>query len=264
MSSKKNKVWLFLCMVLVLAGCGGSAPGAAKSPRSGGFDSAGFGDAEAAPPAQSGGAPRDAPPEPGAPPPAPPAPATAAKPSAKSESTSTPRAEERATRERSPDSRPGLGTEWGETRTSRIHDVTFVREASRPFAVATLHYNDRRDVHAMANLHAQRETRRDVPAGGGADTIAIKDSGGSPLEAVRVNDRTMVVRKARQRFSIVLPNNPGTCSSQSTTSRASKSFTKKPGPFKNQGYLLIHSRPSKTRASSIPKPRAPLSHLSVP
>src|SRR5207244_4524638 len=33
-----------------------------------------------------------------------------------------------------PQERPGLGTEWGESRTSRVHDVTFVRgDADRPF-----------------------------------------------------------------------------------------------------------------------------------
>ena len=58
----------------------------------------------------------------------------------------------------------------------------------------------------MANLHAQRDTRRDVLAGGGAITIAVKDSGGNPLEAVNVGDRTMIVGQAWQRYSIVLTN----------------------------------------------------------
>src|SRR5262249_24584676 len=113
---------------------------------------------------------------------------------------------EEAPRDTSADARPGLGTEWGETRTSRVHDVTFVRDSSRPFAAATLHYNDRRGVDAMANLHAQRDTRRDVLAGGGAITIAIKDASGNPLEAVHVGDRTMIVGQAGQRYSIVLTN----------------------------------------------------------
>ena len=58
----------------------------------------------------------------------------------------------------------------------------------------------------MANLHAQRDTRRDVSAGGGAISISIRDAGGNPLEAVHVGDRTMVVGQAGQRYSIVLTN----------------------------------------------------------
>ncbi|MBX3206458.1 MAG: hypothetical protein KF764_15395 [Labilithrix sp.] len=226
-----KKIWLFLCLVLVLAGCGGGVGGSG-----GGAKSAGNApEAQGYPPAQyaaesvssqssgprtaSIGATADA----AQPSPAPP-----------------PRSEEKSTsREPSPDSRPGLGTEWGETRTSRVHDVTFVRDSSRPFALATLHYNDRRGVDAMANLAAQRETRHDVPAGGGAVTIAIKDASGNPLEAVRAGDRTLVVGQAGQRYSVVLTNHTSHRFESVVTVDGLDVINGKPGTAENRGYVLL-------------------------
>lgn len=227
----KKKIGLFLSMVMLLAGCGGglgggrakSASGPGGEPRaeaqayspsqpaaergSAAAPSGAFADAEATQPS-----------------PAPP-----------------PHSQERSTsaREPSPDSRPGLGTEWGETRTSRVHDVTFVRDSSRPFALATLHYNDRRGVDAMASLHAQRESQRDVAAGGGAVTIAIKDASGTPLEAVRVGDRTMVVGQAGQRYSVVLTNHTNHRFESVVTVDGLDVINGKPGTAENRGYVLL-------------------------
>lgn len=218
-----KKIWLFLCLVLVLAGCGGGARKDASSPTGGG---------------SSAGASRSGPVmadsfESAAE--APRASVDAVQPSA-----APPRQESAsAAREPAPESRPGLGTEWGETRRSRVHDVTFVRDSSRPFAVAALHYNDRRGVDAMANLHAQRDTRRDVAAGGGAVTIAIKDASGEPLEAVHVGDRTLVVGQAGQRYSIVLTNHTSHRFESVVTVDGLDVINGKPGTTESRGYVLL-------------------------
>jgi hypothetical protein len=222
--STKN-IWLVL--LLVLTGCGGAAPKEVESPRGTGQSSvpaeapASF-DRETSTPA--------APP---APPPAKgdfkagrPGPAAPAQTEARAP-------------EPSPESRPGLGTEWGETRTSRVHDVTFVRDSSRPFALAALHYNDRRGVDAMANLHAQRDTQRAVSTGGGAVSIAIKDANGSPLEAVHVGDRTLVVGQAGQRYSIVLSNHTDHRFEAVVTVDGLDVVNGKPGSMENRGYVLL-------------------------
>jgi hypothetical protein len=39
--------------------------------------------------------------------------------------------------------RPGLGTTFGEERDSRVREVAFLRESSRPSVVLTLRYDDR-------------------------------------------------------------------------------------------------------------------------
>ncbi len=214
-----KKIWVFLCFLLVLAGCGGgSAPKAATSPgegRQGGFTAA-----------KSEGVDSDA---------RPPAPASAAESATPS---AAPR-QDRAAREPAPESRPGLGTEWGETRSSRVHDVTFVRDSSRPFAVATLHYNDRRGVEAMANLQAQRETRREVLSGNGAVSISIRDANGEPLDAIRAGDRTLVVGQAGQRYSIVLTNHTGHRFESVVSVDGLDVINGKPGTLQNRGYVLL-------------------------
>lgn len=233
-----KKLWLFVALMMVLAGCGGGS-----SSRGGSFPSAdakappaksasGF-DAESSAPAQGGfggGTQSTATTSPNAPPPSP------------GSASSAPR-EERASRdsvksEPSPESRPGLGTEWGETRTSRVHDVTFVRDSSRPFAVATLHYNDRRGVDALANLHSQRGARS-LTTGGGAVTVSIRDANGNPLEAVHVGDRTFVIGSAGQRYSMVLTNNTSHRFEAVATVDGLDVVNGKPGNFDNRGYVLL-------------------------
>src|SRR5690348_12794809 len=63
-------------------------------------------------------------------------PGGAAPSAAKADSASMPAAEAE------PGDRPGLGTQWGETRDSRITSVPFERgDGSNPFATAVVYYN---------------------------------------------------------------------------------------------------------------------------
>ena len=85
-----------------------------------------------------------------------------------------------------PTERPGLGTGWGESRTSHVHEVAFEREGATPFAMGALHYNDRHGVEALASYH-QAVTGgffHDVPEAGGAITVAIVGDNGMPLDAL--------------------------------------------------------------------------------
>jgi hypothetical protein len=240
-----KKLWLFLALMMVLAGCGGSSPsrggsfpgGAeAKGPaKSGsGFDAEG----DSAPaPAQAqpafGGAPTTATTSPNAPPPS-----ASGGSVAREESRSSATKDSAKPSEPAPESRPGLGTEWGESRTSRVHDVSFVRDSSRPFALATLHYNDRRGVDALANLHSQRSARS-LTTGGGAVTVSIRDANGNPLEAVHVSDRTFVIGAAGQRYSIVLTNNTSHRFEAVATVDGLDVVNGKAGNFDNRGYVLL-------------------------
>jgi hypothetical protein len=225
MSTKK--IWVFLCLLLVLSGCGGGLgqQKSAQPPR----QASAFGGEEKASSAPSDFAAPGVEAQSAAPPPVPTTPSGGASAARKSD----------APREPAPESRPGLGTEWGETRTSHVHDVSFVRDGSRPFAIATLHYNDRKGVEAMANLHAQRETRRDLAAGGGAVTVAIRDAGGNNLEAMRVGDRTMVVGQAGQRYTIVLTNHTSHRFESVVTVDGLDVINGKSGNFDNRGYVLL-------------------------
>jgi hypothetical protein len=107
-----------------------------------------------------------------------------------------------------PSARPGLGTEWGETRFSRITTVPFVRaDASSPFATSSLFYNDEQGARAMANVAGFRRTSSGVSnIGGGAVQIGLRDESGRFLNGFVAGDKSYVVGESGQRYTIVVRN----------------------------------------------------------
>ena len=79
--------------------------------------------------------------------------------------------------QKSPESSPGLGTQWGETRTSVISSAPFTRaDSSSPFATASLFYNDEQGAQAMASFAGfRRISHGSVDIGGGIATVSLKD-----------------------------------------------------------------------------------------
>jgi hypothetical protein len=233
-----KKLWLFVGLVLFLAGCAGSAGSKASpnAPASDGYAGGSYpqsqpGYAPSEVSVQSEGAAKSASP--------PPPPASAPRSSAAGASADSSSRSRFEPSTPAPEQRPGLGTEFGEARTSRVHDVSFVREAGRPFAIAALNYNDRRGVDALASVAARRDSSRSVATGGGAVTISIRDAGGEPLEAVHVGDRTFVVGQAGQRYSIVLQNHTSHRFEAVGTVDGLDVINGKPGTFDNRGYVLM-------------------------
>jgi hypothetical protein len=143
--------------------------------------------------------------------------------------------------EPAPRERPGLGTEWGETRESRVHDVAFFRATpGLPFGVAQLYYNDRPGVEALTAYHGGGTPYSlDVSAANGAITVYIVDrEWGMPLEATRVGDRTYVVGQEGHRYSIILANRTGHRYEAVATVDGLDVINGKPGSYDNRGYLL--------------------------
>lgn len=61
-----------------------------------------------------------------------------------------------------PQDRPGLGTKWGETRKSTVVGASFLRaKPPEPLVSASIYYNDRAGIEAMASAS---RLRRDWPA----------------------------------------------------------------------------------------------------
>ncbi|MSP59709.1 MAG: hypothetical protein EXR72_05085 [Myxococcales bacterium] len=114
---------------------------------------------------------------------------------------------EEPAREAEAQERPGLGTEWGETRVSRVRDVPFERGADRPVALATIFYNDRQGVDAMVQHHVRNAAHFDapIPVRGGI-TASVVDENGRAHEAVSVAGRVYVVGEAGRRYSLVVAN----------------------------------------------------------
>ena len=208
--------WLFLSLMLLLAGCGGGASHRPQTPLAEGSaksatasESVGFADSQ--PSTQAAPAP----------------------PSAGSDARAS-RPQEEPSRER-----PGLGTEYGESRNSRVHDVTFERDSSRPFAIASLNYNDRKGVDALVANAERREPLRSFAAGGGAVTVSIRDENGDALEALRVGGRTFVIGQPGERYIIVLENRTSHRFEAVTTVDGLDVVNGKDGNFENRGYVLM-------------------------
>jgi hypothetical protein len=136
--------------------------------------------------------------------------------------------------------RPGLGTGWGEARASHVHEVAFERDSATPFALGTLHYNDRRGVEALASYH-QAVTGgffHDVPEAGGAITVSVVGENGSPLDALKVGDRTYVVGHDGERYSIVLTNHTNHRFESVATVDGLDVVNGHPAGLDNRGYIL--------------------------
>jgi hypothetical protein len=141
----------------------------------------------------------------------------------------------------SPQSRPGLGTEWGEERVSPIEDVPFRRaDESRPIAATDLRYDDERGVLALAAHVADRAPRgHESSAAGGAISIWLKDGHDTPLDVVQIAGQTFVVGEAGERYTIVLENHSGHRFEAVSTVDGLDVINGKPGSVRNRGYLLM-------------------------
>ena len=118
-------------------------------------------------------------------------------------------AEKSASRADEPSDRPGLGTEWGETRFSKITTVPFVRaDVSNPFATASFFYNDEQGARDMANLSGfRRFAAGSVAAAGGVVNIGLRDEGGRFLSGFAASGKSFVIGEAGRRYIIVVHNN---------------------------------------------------------
>lgn len=217
-----KRIGLFVTLVSVMVGCG-AAPPSARAPLA---DSSG----QAAPSAQKSspsgrGYSSEVDVQPSAPSPS-----------------EAPSAGQRAadSAERAPQSRPGLGTEWGEARRSEVRDVSFVRaDAVRPFAMATLHYNDRAGVDALISLRdRQGNTSRELPTANGLVAVSVRDGSGDPLEAIRFRDRTYLIGQAGERYTLVLQNRSAHRFEAIATVDGLDVVNGQPGSLDNRGYVL--------------------------
>lgn len=140
--------------------------------------------------------------------------------------------------ESAPAERPGLGTEWGETRDSPTTEVSFFRaEPQRPFAVARVFYNDREGALAQAGYRGASRFY-DVPAARGAITFSLRGDDGDPLEAVSTGGRVYVVGQEGQRYSIVIENHTPARFEAVTTVDGLDVISGRIGSFTNRGYIL--------------------------
>ena len=108
-----------------------------------------------------------------------------------------------------PADRPGLGTQWGETRNSRISTVQFQRaDVGSPFATAALFYNDEEGARAMTASSGFRRT----PSGSfsianGLVSVGLRAESSQFFGGFVSAGRNYVVGESGHRYTIVVRNN---------------------------------------------------------
>ena len=213
----------FLALGLVAlsgaVGCGGAgAPEAARSPSQPMGEQAGYGDVNAK------GMPA---PEASAAPAAPPPPDSWREKSAKSEAPQ-------------PENRPGLGTQWGETRTSRISMVSFERaDQGSPFASAALYYNDEEGARAMASGSGFRRTPSGMfTVSNGLVSVGLRDESRQFFTGLVSGGRNYAVGEAGHRYTIVVRNNTSFRLEVVLSVDGLDVLDGKPASFAKRGYIV--------------------------
>lgn len=107
-----------------------------------------------------------------------------------------------------PAERPGLGTEWGEARSSQVYERGFERATpERANGLAMLYYNDREGARAMTNYADYREAgNATVFVPGTNVSISLRDDGNRLLPAYYASGHTYAVGEAGQHYKIVIRN----------------------------------------------------------
>lgn len=114
--------------------------------------------------------------------------------------------------------RPGLGTEFGESRYSPVTDTPFERSSREPWFLGTIHYNDGQGAQAQqVHLHRRyvagepmwRTYSNGRPSAWSGISISIVDENGVPLPAYHLPNHVLVVGTAGQRYAIQVENRTG-------------------------------------------------------
>ncbi|MCK6587372.1 MAG: hypothetical protein L6Q76_07295 [Polyangiaceae bacterium] len=221
-------------IAVATAACGGSAshgeaayggsPGTAEVTSTG---SAKGGDFEGSPVAQSA---------PGQPPP----PAARMESGGAAADSAAPRAAEMERPSSEPADRPGLGTEWGETRRSSITTVPFVRaDPTQPIATAAMFYNDAEGARAMASSAGfQRTAGGAVTGGSGLVSVGLRDEHGGFLPGFIAGGRNYVIGEAGRRYSIVIRNRTQNRLEIVVSVDGLDVIDGRPAAFSKRGYLV--------------------------
>ncbi|AKT44160.1 hypothetical protein [Chondromyces crocatus] len=136
--------------------------------------------------------------------------------------------------------RPGLATQWGETRHSRITTVSFTRaEPTNPFAMTSLFYNDEEGAQAMASAAGfRRLAPQAFTLGGGAVAIGLRGEGGQFLSGFVAGEKTFAMGQQGQRYSIVLRNLTPNRIECVVSVDGLDVLDGQPAAFSKRGYLL--------------------------
>ncbi len=105
--------------------------------------------------------------------------------------------------------RPGLGTRFGERRSSEVVQRRFVRGARNPFAQVAIHYNNLAGIRQQAAFRGTSLQELRARTRGGGLSISLLDEYGNLLQGGNGGGRTYVVGRDNQRYTIQIRNDTG-------------------------------------------------------
>lgn len=133
--------------------------------------------------------------------------------------------------------RPGLATEWGETRNSPITTTQFTRaNPTSPTATAMLYYNDEQGIAAMSSNY--RSFNAIFPVDGNLASFSLNDKNGNSLSGLTTNGRNYVIGESGDRYSIVVRNNTANRLEAVLSVDGLDVLDGKPATFTKRGYLI--------------------------
>jgi hypothetical protein len=152
----------------------------------------------------------------------------------------SPSDESRSRRPLEPDpARPGLGTTWGETRTSRVSSSPFERASRNPFELQSISYNDANGIDAMLRGGSFAAFQPDRPAlDNGMLSVRVLDDNGSPLPTYFGSGRALVAGEHGQRYTIQIANRTANRFEAVVTVDGLDVIDGQPGSFDKRGYLV--------------------------
>jgi hypothetical protein len=135
--------------------------------------------------------------------------------------------------------RPGLGTEWGETRESRVSSAPFERQDwNTPITTTSFFYNDEAGVRAMLGSGYWDRRTDGISAARGAITIRVVDESGSALPTFSAGGRSYVMGNDGARYAIRIQNQTGARFEAVATVDGLDVIDGQPGSFEKRGYLV--------------------------
>lgn len=135
--------------------------------------------------------------------------------------------------------RPGLGTEWGETRTSRVSSAPFERDdVDNPLSASSLFYNDEAGVRAMLGSDYWNRRTDGISAARGAIRVRLVDAHGVALPTFSDGARSYVVGQAGDRYVIRLENRTAQSFEAVATVDGLDVIDGQPGSLSKRGYLI--------------------------
>ncbi len=135
--------------------------------------------------------------------------------------------------------RPGLATQWGETRTSWVTTTTFNRDSNQPWSVLRIQYDDEAGVLARTGRRTYSDLATNlVETPSGFLSVQIVDGSGSPLAGLSQGARSFVVGHNGDRYSIRVTNHSNERFEVVTTVDGLDVIDGRAGSLSKRGYLI--------------------------